>query len=84
MSLLKCKNLQNLSVLLIPKKCQFASIVSKFYLIIIVSKFYERSVTINLEFAFVCATPHFCNRHKNKKSYCLFDEKFKTLKSLEF
>lgn len=58
--------------------------MSKIDQIIIVSKFYERSVAINLEFAFVCATPHFCNRHKDKKSYCLFDEKFKTFQSLEF
>lgn len=84
MSLLKCKNLQNLSVLLIPKKCRFASIVSKFYLIIIVSKFDERNVTTNLEFAFVCATPCFCKRHDDKKAFCSFDEKFKAFQSLEF
>ena len=40
--------------------------MSKIDQIIIVSKFYERSVTINLEFAFVCATPHFCNRHDDR------------------
>lgn len=84
MSLLKCKNLQNFKYFANPKKCRFASIVSKIYLIIIVSKFYERSVTINLEFAFVCATPCFCKRHDDKKAFCSFDEKFKAFQSLEF
>ncbi len=84
MSLLKCKNLQNFKYFANPKKYRFASIVSKFYLIIIVSRFYECNVTTNLEFAFVCATPCFCKRHDDKKAFCLFNEKFKAFQSLEF
>lgn len=72
MSLLKCKNLQNFKYFANPKKCRFVSIVRKIYLIIIVSKFYERSVAINLEFAFVCATPCFCQRHDGKKGRFAF------------